>query len=187
MVSRCSHEYGVVILLIAASAFVSCAAPEEPESLQKTSLGSESAAAIESRSSTRTFNFGGADLGDDDAKAALKSCVETGFFYDRSKTNADACTSYALAKLDCTDDGVKAAMSAGIRRAYENNLKNDDPTYGLAGFIVDQCVDCPTADANPVCASATAGNPGKRAGFLIMLLKQNGAHLQSRKQFIVKE
>jgi hypothetical protein len=57
----------------------------------------------------------------------------------------------------------------------------------LAGFVVDQCIDCPTADANSFCASATTGNPSRKPGFLIMLLKQSGNQLLSRKQFIVKE
>lgn len=173
--------------LYLANICLSCAAPEEPESLQKTTSIQESKeSAVVSRSS-KTFNFGGAAVGDDDLRATVKSCVDKGLFYDRSLTNSPGCTSFSLAQMDCTNEGVKASMSVGIRRAYEDNLKSDDPSYGLAGFVVDQCLDCPTADANSVCASATTGNPNRRPGFLIMLLKQSGNQLLSRMQFIVKE
>jgi hypothetical protein len=173
--------------LFVSSLCLSCAAPEEPESLQKTTTTRESQESAVVSRSTQTFNFGGAAVGDDDLRATVKSCVEKGLFYERSSTNSPGCTSYSLAKMDCTNEGVKASMSVGIRKAYEENLKSDDPLYGLAGFVVDQCLDCPTADANSVCASATTGNPNRRPGFLIMLLKQSGNQLLSRKQFIVKE
>lgn len=173
--------------LFVSSLCLSCAAPEEPASLQKTTSTRESQSTAVVNRSTKTFNFGGAAVGDEDLRTTVKSCVDKGLFYDRSLTNSPGCTSFALAKMDCTDEGVKASMSVGIRKRYEENLRNDDPLYGLAGFVVDQCIDCPTADANSVCASATTGNPSRRPGFLIMLLKQSGNQLLSRKQFIVKE
>lgn len=172
--------------ILLASALVSCAPPEEPDSLQKFSDRSGDSSQDNNRSG-RVFNFGGAQLGDEATKASVKTCVEKGFYYDRgTSSQTGECTRYPLAKIDCTDEGIKAAMSPGIRMAYESNLKNDDPTYGLAGFVPDQCIDCPTADANPVCASATNGNPGRKPGFLILLLKQSGNQLISRKQFVVK-
>ncbi len=173
--------------LFVSSLCLSCAAPEEPESLQKTTSTRENQSTAVVNRSTKTFNFGGAAVGDDNLRATVKSCVEKGLFYDRSTMNSPGCTSFSLAKMDCTDEGVKASMSVGIRKRYEENLRNDDPLYGLAGFVVDQCIDCPTADANSFCASATTGNPSRKPGFLIMLLKQSGTQLLSRKQFIAKE
>jgi len=120
-------------------------------------------------------------------QAAVKRCVEKGLFYNRSSSTSAGCTSYSLARVDCTDEGVKASMSVGFRRGYEANLKSNDPSYGLAGFLVDQCIDCPTAEANSFCASAVNGNPGKKPGFLIMLLKPSGTQLQSRMQYVIKE
>lgn len=186
MISKPSMILNLSSWLFLACLCFSCAAPEEPQSLQKSTSSDEKLPETVSRAS-RSFNFGGAAVGDNDMRAAVKSCVDKGFFYNRSTTNSPGCTSYSLAKLDCTDEGVKASMSAGIRRGYEDNLRSDDPTFGLAGFLVDQCIDCPTSDANPFCASAKNGNPGRRPGFLIMLLKPSGSQTLSRMQFVIKD
>jgi len=168
--------------LIIGFSFSSCAPPEEPESYQKGgSFGKDSTMSAESM---EDFNFGGAPIGDSGTQEAVRECVDRGFFYERGPARDIECTSYRLAKLNCTDEGVKSVMSSGIRTAYEGMLANTDPATGLAGYTIDQCVDCPTADANPVCASAVNGNKSNRPGFLIMFLKQDGSKINSRMQFI---
>lgn len=170
--------WGLILTLLMAS----CAPPEEPDSMQKFNDRSDDS----SQDNRRVFNFGGAQLGDEATKAAVKTCVAKGFYYERGSTSQSAeCTTYPLAKMDCTEEGIKAAMSPGVRMAYESNLKSDEPTYGLAGFVPDQCIDCPTADSNPVCSKAP-GNPGRKPGFVILHLKQSGSQLMPREQFVVK-
>jgi hypothetical protein len=172
------------LILLIGLTLSSCAPPEEPESYQKGgSFGKDSTMSAESM---EEFNFGGAPIGDSDTQEAVKACVDKGLFYERSAAREIGCTSYPLAKLNCTDEGVKSAMSAGIRNAYQEMLANSDPAIGLSGYTIDQCLDCPTANANPVCASAVNGNRSNRPGFLIMFLKQDGSKLNSRMQFIPK-
>lgn len=165
-----------------------CAPPEEPAELKKSGgslVSSRDGGSSGTISKTdANVNYGGASIGDTDTQAAVKKCVQQGLFFDRKATPSPVCTNLALAKINCTDDGVKAGMKGGFLDGY-NALLKDTSSNGLSGFVVDQCLDCPTADANPKC-SATGGNSAKKPGVLIFYLKQgpSGTSLDSKTLFV---
>jgi len=165
-------------------ALQSCAPPTDPLSSQNASSVSEASPEKNATRSAKAVNYGGAKLGDAMTQEEVKTCVGKGMFYERGPQRPVRCTDYALAKIDCSETGVKLEMSPGIKGAFENVLNSDDPQLGLKGFVVDQCLDCPTADANPLCSSV-AGNEGRKPGFIIYFLKQTDSQgLRSMSQFI---
>lgn len=170
--------------LVLSLALHSCAPPSDPLSSQNAIAGTEASGDKNATRAAKAVNYGGAKLGDSMTQEEVKTCVEKGLFYERGPQRPVRCTTYALAKIDCSDSGVKLEMPPLIKSAYENILASDDPQLGLKGFAVDQCLDCPTADANPLCSSV-AGNPERKPGFIIYFLKQtNSQGLRSMSQFI---
>ncbi len=179
------------LLVVAALGLLTCAAPEEPAGLQQTDTPGSANKKEEKpadKADQATFNFGGAQVADSATKSAVKECVDKGLFYERLTTKTVGCTTMKLAKVNCTDDGVKASMSTVLRQAYENLFKADGEG-SLKGFLVDQCLDCPTWDANETCrelAEPTKGNEQKKPGFIIHLLKESGTGLTPRRVFSPK-
>jgi hypothetical protein len=187
---RCAKNirYSRCLLVIAALGLFTCAAPEEPAGLQQTSTTGSAAKKEEKpadKAEQTTFNFGGAAVGDSTTKSAVKECVDKGNFYERRTDQTVGCTTMKLAKVNCTDDGVKAAMSTVVRGAWESKFACD--TDGcLKGFLVDQCLDCPTWDANDTCrefGAAGKGNEQQKPGFIIHLVKESGTGLTPRRVF----
>lgn len=178
------------LLVIAALGLFNCAAPEEPAGLQQTSTPG-SAPKKEEKAADKTdqakFNFGGAAVGDDTTKSAVKECVDKGNFYERRTDQTVGCTTMKLAKIDCTDEGVKSAMTKVVRDIWVSKFECDPTATGcLKGFLVDQCLDCPTWDANDTCRDFAApgkGNEQKKAGFIIHLVKETGNVLAPRRVF----
>jgi hypothetical protein len=176
--------------VIVALGLFNCAAPEEPAGLQQASTPG-SATKKEEKAADKTdqakFNFGGAAVGDETTKSAVKECVDKGNFYERRTDQTVGCTTMKLAKIDCTDEGVKSAMSKVVRDIWVSKFECDPTATGcLKGFLVDQCLDCPTWDANETCkdfAEVGKGNEQKKAGFIIHLVKESGTVLTPRRVF----
>lgn len=181
MISLTQHlGFSRHLWVIVALGLFNCAAPEEPAGLQQTST---STTKKEEKPADKTdqvkFNFGGAAVGDDSTKSAVKECVDKGNFYERRTDQTVGCTTMKLAKIDCTDEGVKAAMTKVVRDIWVSKFECDPTATGcLKGFMVDQCLDCPTWDANDTCrsfAEVGKGNEQKKPGFIIHLVKESGA------------
>lgn len=165
-------------------ALQSCAPPSDPLSSQSSTAVSGASADKNATRSAKAVNYGGAKLGDATTQEEVKTCVEKGMFYERGPQRPVRCTTYPLAKIDCSEAGVKLEMSPAIKGVFEGYLNSDEPQHGLKGFVVDQCLDCPTADANPLCSSV-AGNLERKPGFIIYFLKQTDSQgLRSMSQFV---
>lgn len=176
--------------VIVALGLFNCAAPEEPAGLQQTSTPGSATKKEEKppdKAEQATFNFGGAAVGDDTTKSAVKECVDKGNFYERRTDQTVGCTTMKLAKVNCTDDGVKAAMSGIVQGLWASKFKCEPTALGcLKGFLVDQCLDCPTWDANDTCREFVLpgkGNEQKKAGFIIHLVKEDATGLTQRRVF----
>lgn len=183
-----NSRYSKCLLVVAALGLITCAAPEEPAGLQQSSPPASTTkkeGTAPTAAGQATYNFGGAPVGDDTMKAEVKACVEKGTFYERRTDKTVGCTTMKLAKVNCTADGVRAAMSIPVRDTWDSKFLTDGEG-GLKGYLVDQCLDCPTWDANSVCAELAiprAGNESKRAGFIINLVKQEGTGISLRRAF----
>jgi hypothetical protein len=189
MLSRKQHlGFPQGLMVIAALGLINCAAPEEPAGLQQTATSTtkkEEKAADTTEEAT--FNFGGAAVGDATTKSSVKECVDKGTFYERRTDQTVGCTSMKLAKVNCTEEGVKLAMTKVVRDIWVSKFECDPTANGcLKGFLVDQCLDCPTWDANETCkdfAAVGRGNEQKSAGFIIHLVKEESTGLTPRRVF----
>jgi len=119
--------------VIVALGLFNCAAPEEPAGLQQASTPG-SATKKEEKAADKTdqakFNFGGAAVGDETTKSAVKECVDKGNFYERRTDQTVGCTTMKLAKIDCTDEGVKSAMSKVVRDIWVSKFECDPTATG---------------------------------------------------------
>lgn len=182
----------MVLMVLVTIGLFSCAPPEEPAGLEKGSAAGPSTkndGKAKRNSEQGPFNFGGAPVGDNTTKSAVKECVDKGFFYERRADKTVGCTTMKLAKINCTEDGVKVAMNSVTRPIWTAKMAMDVSSGGLKGFQIDQCLDCPTWDANSTCAefgAAGKGNEQKKSGFIIHLIKQDGTGLTPRRVFSPK-
>ncbi len=145
-------------LIMIVAHMTSCAAPEEPAGLKssKSSLASQTNV----KASAMAVNYGGANIGDEDLKAAVKKCLDQGKFFDRSSSVTGACTSYKLAEVSCTDSTITTMMDARDTEDYKKIMSKD-----LPGYTLDQCLDCSSPVGNSFCEGNKAEKeklPGTR-------------------------
>ncbi len=112
------------------------------------------------------FNYGGANIGDEDDKANVTKCHGDGKVYDRFGDEGGACSSLPLAKLDCTKAGIKAVLSDSQKKSF-----NDKLSGSFAGWELDQCGDCPEDSDEKLCKSTTGG---KQTGTKIFFVMEEG-------------
>ncbi len=125
----------------------SCAAPEEPAGLKSgVTSTTDKSATPKAKAAAIAVNYGGASIGDDDLKAAVKKCLDQGKFFDRSSSVTGACTSYKLAEVSCTDSTITSMMDARDTEDYKKIMSRDLPGYSL-----DQCLDCSSPVGNSFC------------------------------------
>lgn len=168
----------IVCLIMLAS----CAAPEEPAALKssgtslsegksKNKVGAESGVAL---------NYGGALVGDEATRAEVKKCVDQGKFYERRDNPKPGCTDIKLAAISCTDSTITSIMDAKDKSAFEGFMKAD-----LAGFTLDQCMDCSQPVGNPYCE----GTPTKKVkdpGVRLFLVKELSNMIEIKTVYIYK-
>jgi len=165
-----------------------CAAPEEPSSLQATQSlskagdGKNVSAAAQSSSSV---NYGGASVGDSATQEAVKKCLAGGNFYERRSNPTPRCTDMRLAKVSCTDATIQNIMTPDHKETYQKMLADADPTKGLQGYVLDQCLDCASPTANSYCEGTAAVKP-TTAGIRLFLVKGTTGALLSKTVYIPK-
>jgi hypothetical protein len=110
--------------------------------------GTDSSSSTDDTSaSSGDFKAGGADISDDDTKAAVKKCLDKQLFYDRfAKDGVGECSKLKLAKVDCTTDGIRKVLSAALKTQFDAALAD-----GYKDFTLDQCLDCPTGNKEELC------------------------------------
>ncbi|MCX6117393.1 MAG: hypothetical protein NT027_07625 [Proteobacteria bacterium] len=169
----------LVLTIMPLKILMSCQAPSEPASLKNDPKPVAADAAkdddAEADDETNTakkitgpakglkFIGGGAPVGDVQAK--LKECVATKKFFDRSSTATNKCTSLPLAEVGCTPVDIVKALTETQAKTLEGYLAADGK---LAGFLLDQCLDCSDPVANEKCKGTTnpPTNPGMRLFFV---------------------
>lgn len=163
-----------------------CAAPEEPSSLQtsqslnKTSDGKNISAAAQS---SFPVDYGGASVGDSATQEAVKKCLRGGNFYERRSNPTSRCTDMRLAKVSCTDGTIQNIMTPDLKASYQKMLGDSDPKKGLEGYVLDQCLDCPSATSNSYCEGTAAVKP-TTAGLRLFLVKGTTGTLESKTVYI---
>ena len=125
---------------------VACAAPSEPAGLQSSAAGQSAGTAVKVKAQAAAVDYGGAAVGDAAMQATVKSCLDSGKFYDRTSTPQPKCTTMALAEMNCKDATVKDIMTPEQKSQYQEFL-----TTKLAGYLVDQCLKCDSPAGNSFC------------------------------------
>jgi len=162
----------IMVSAIGLSLTNGCAAPHEPSSLKSQSITKASdannvSAAAQSASSV---NYGGASVGDSATKEAVKKCLDGGNFYERRKNPTPRCTDMRLAKVSCTDATIQNIMTPDQKATYQRMLADSDPTKGLQGYLLDQCLDCPSPTTNSYCEGTSPVKP-TTAGIRLFLIQ----------------
>jgi hypothetical protein len=93
-------------------------------------------------------SIGGADIGDEGSKSAVKICNTEGYYYDRYNGEKGACTKIQLAKVKCTQKGLQKILTESQIEQLETSLKKS-----YKGWLIDQCIDCPPDSTEDLCAS----------------------------------
>jgi len=165
-----------------------CAAPEEPstlkasQSLTKAGDGKNVSPAAQSAAS---INYGGALVGDSATQEAVKKCLSGGTFYERRSNPTPRCTDMRLASVSCTDATIQNIMTSDQKAAYQKMLADSDLVKGLKGYVLDQCLDCPSPTANSYCEGTAAVKP-TTAGIRLFLVKGTTGTLDSKTVYIHK-
>jgi len=146
-------------ILLATILAAGCRPPEQPASLNSGSSGNASSSTNTSGTAAASpsgFYAGGAEVGDQATKDAVKKCLDTKVFFDRQ---TGTCTNNKLAGLECKDDKLSAFMSL----AQLESLKGFRAAGGkLEGFLLDQCLDCSDPSANQYCKGSSATAPTEK-------------------------
>lgn len=174
---RTLFAFGVLVELSSVTGCDANTKPPEPPVIEKKAETEQTAAQATSEPSlspaasaetplTRTndFNKGGADISTDEDKANVKKCLGQNNFFDRfaNPDGTGVCTTNALAKMDCTLDGVRSVLSEKHKIQFDANMSG---TY--AGWLLDQCLDCSPQNSIEQC-------------------KRNGETLTGTRLFFVK-
>lgn len=119
-------------------------------------------------------SIGGADIGDDALKRVVRICNTSGFYYDRYLAKG-SCTSFALAQVKCTPEGLKKLLSPNQQKTFGESIKT---TY--KDWKVDQCIDCPPKNKIRLCKSKE-GSPqeGTKIFFVKAVLDATGVQGKS--------
>ena len=132
----------------------SCAAPSEPAALQSsgadTSQAKSDAKKVDPGTPTPTVDYGGALVGDTATKAKVKTCLASGMFFERRANPTPACTTMLLAKVPCTSAKITSVMAAAPKNDYDKIIITD-----LAGYSLDQCLDCSSPSGNAYCEGSS--------------------------------
>ncbi len=123
-------------------------------------------------SSGTAFNYGGANIGDEEDKANVTKCHEEGKVYDRFLEAGATCSSLPLAKLDCTKSGIKAVLSDSQKASFEEKMSGS-----FDGWELDQCGDCPEDSDNALCKSTTGG---KQTGTKVFFVTEEGDEIKGK-------
>lgn len=107
------------------------------------------------------FDCGG-DRIQESAYPDVSSCHEKGRFYDRSD-DGGSCTKVKLAKIDCTEKGLKKKMTDEQKDDFDDALDG-----ALEGYEVDQCIDCPPDGDEEFCE---IGGKYKQGTVVFMVLE----------------
>jgi hypothetical protein len=127
----------------------------------------------------RPYVYGGAPLGSDTDQAAMNKCLDQGMFYDRfANGGSGTCTQLALAKVDCTQSGIDAVLSANDKTSFDGLISGS-----YSGWSFDQCLDCAPGASSAQCTS-TAG--AAQTGTKIFFVQQSGSTING-KSIVVPE
>jgi hypothetical protein len=170
---------GLKIILIGyALVFTGCAAPSEPSSLSSSGVekpAKEGAGKDVKSSSGTGFDFGGALVGDESMQKTVGECVSTGMLFDRKELK---CTSLALAKMNCRIEPIKAGLTADRKAQIETLLSGS-----LAGYSVDQCLDCSSPAGNVAC-EGTGATKQTAPGYRIYFVKPDSGAIRMQSVYI---
>lgn len=137
---------------------------EDTGTSEASSSSSGSASADEPSSYERP---GAQTVGDEATKKDVKDCNDKGKFYDRFG-DPSACGGVDLAKVDCTEAGIKKALEGKdkLLKQFKEALGS-----GYNNMEIDQCVDCPPGTSIEICKAAS---PPKNGGTKVMFVKMDG-------------
>lgn len=165
----------VLATMAALASIASCQAPQEPASLQDSGVAQADAAGGSSNAGAETFDAGGALVGTEAMKTALKQCLVTKKFYDRQSAT---CTAFSLANVACKADKIKGIMNQEQIRGFDSLLADASK---LKDFLLDQCLDCSDPSSNLFCKGPT--NQTSK-GVRLFFVKEGGGQISIQTLYI---
>jgi hypothetical protein len=114
----------------------------------------------------------GADIGDDETKEAVKTCLDSGKVFDRFATEVGECTKVSLAKVDCTLDGIRAILTTNQKSQFETALAGP-----YQGWLLDQCGDCSKGSGAVVCKSSEGA---EQVGTKLYFVKEDADQIKGK-------
>ena len=172
---------GLKIILIGyALVITGCAAPSEPSSLSSSGVekpAKEGGGKDVKSSSGIGFDFGGALVGDESMQKTAGDCISTGYLFDRKELK---CTTLALAKMNCREEGIKSGMPADRKAQFESLMAGT-----MSGYMVDQCLDCSSPAGNVAC-EGTGATKQTAPGFRVYFVKPDSGALRLQTVYIPK-
>jgi hypothetical protein len=158
----------------------SCAAPSEPAALQSSGTDAAQGGAKKVEGSASTVDYGGALVGDTALQATVKTCLQSGMFFERRANPTPACTTMQLAKIACNSSKITSSMSDSTKADFDKIMAGQ-----LAGYLLDQCLDCSTPTGNAYCEGSAT--PKKDyAGIRLFLVKEINGALDIKTLYIPK-
>jgi hypothetical protein len=168
-------SYVMILGLLAAG----CAAPTQPSGLSDSGVSNSAKKSSDNVASAANIDYGGALVGDANMQATVKKCLDTGKFYDRK---LQKCSDFSLAQISCRRESVKTVMNSDTRKQFDNLFSNQ-----LAGFQLDQCLNCSSPIGNSLC-EGTAAQKESRPGMRLYLVKEDpgSTSLSMKSVYIIK-
>lgn len=109
-----------------------------------------------------SYDFGGADIGDDETKREVQDCHDDGNVYDRFSGDAGKCGKLQLAAIDCTLKALRGLLTDKQKTQFNDSLAGK-----YSGYEIDQCGDCEKDSDQKAC------DPGdSKEGMIVFFVKE---------------
>lgn len=115
-----------------------------------------------------------AEIGDEATRTASKACHDQGLAFDRFNGDTPACTTVKLALVDCTADGLRAALVSKTQTEQFDQAM----TANYSGWTIDQCVDCPPGNSEVLCTNQSTGTA--QVGTKVFFLQEEAEQIKAK-------
>jgi hypothetical protein len=139
--SYLSLSISFVISLVMAS----CAAPQQPSSMSSSGVSPVKSQQPAAGADSGNIDYGGAAVGESSQMEDAKKCISAGTFFDRR--SPATCTGSFLVQKSCLAATLGVVLNAAQKKGYDQAMA----PAAMAGYVLDQCLDCTSPVGNPSC------------------------------------
>lgn len=129
---------------------------------------------VDAEKEPKTYQRPEAEIGDEATRTASKACHDQGLAFDRFNGEAPACTTVKLALVDCTTDGLRAALVSKTQTEQFDQAM----TANYSGWTIDQCVDCPPGNSEVLCTNQSTGTA--QVGTKVFFLQEEAEQIKAK-------